>query len=112
MLKLFLLKMRQQIELEKINLIPRAKNKELLEKIGWTPERMFQFLYEELTIDDYYRGQTGEIDGKFPDGTVYEFLKTIIEEETEYSIYIKMKIMYIENSEEICIVLSFHEAER
>ena len=112
MLKLFLLKMRQQIELEKINLIPREKNKELLEKLGWTPERMFQFIYEELSIDDYYRGPTGEIDGKFQDGTVYEFLKEIIEEEVEYEIYIKMKIMYIDNYEEICIVLSFHEAER
>lgn len=112
MLKLFLLKMRQQIEVEKINMIPRKKNKELLGKLSWTPERMFQFLYEELSIDDYYRGPTGEIDGKFQDGTVYEFLKEIIEEEVEYEIYIKMKIMYIDNYEEICIVLSFHEAER
>jgi hypothetical protein len=112
LLELFLLKMRQQIELEKINFIPRRKNKELLEKLNWTPAQMFQFLYEELNSEDYYRGPTEEMDDKFPDGIIYEFLKKNIEEEKEYEIYIKMKIMSFDNSEEFCIVLSFHEAER
>lgn len=83
----------------------RTKNKEFLEKIGWLPEDVINYLYENLSIEHYYSGPANEIDKRHKPGVIYVFLVPL----EEHLVYVKIKKF---EGELQAIVISFHEEGR
>ncbi|AEX84767.1 Putative toxin [Marinitoga phage MPV1] len=108
MIEMFLMLLKKSIENNTIQFICRTKNKEFLAKFGWTVEDIYEFLYNELTPEDFvYKDK--EKDSDFDDGDMYIFIKYASIENEEIKIYIKIKYT---SPDDFMVLISFHEAER
>jgi len=104
-IKLFIETFKQLCKGGNVSLVPRDKNKEFLEKIGWLPEDIINYLYENLSTDNFYSGPENDRDDSHKPGIVCVFLVSL----EGYSVYIKIK----EFKEEFkATVISFHEEGR
>ena len=67
----------------------RNKNINFLLKLGWTVEDMINFLYNNLSVEHYYKGPELENNPNYNSGIIFVFIITI--EEFSFSAYLKIK---------------------
>lgn len=99
----FLEEIREAIQKNKLQYIPRGENEEWLLKLGFTVKNVEQTVMA-LTPEDYYDGPRDDINDKYK-GTVWIFTKSICGN----PIYIKIKLQEFKNGRKIAKCLSFHK---
>lgn len=82
----------------------RNKNNNFLLKLGWTVEDMINFLYNNLSVEHYYKGPELENNPNHNSGIIFAFIITI--EEFSLSVYLKIKK---EDDSNKFVIISFHE---
>lgn len=82
----------------------RNKNINFLLKLGWTVEDMINFLYNNLSVEHYYKGPELENNPNYNSGIIFVFIITI----EEFSLSAYLKIKKVDDSNKF-VIISFHE---